>query len=222
MKAKTIGILGLGRFGRTVALELSQYGHEVIAIDNDPKKVHAVSDQVTYTVVGDFTDRDLLEEVGLANCEAVIIASGSNLESAILAIVHCKKLAIPKIIAKSRGLIYEEVLYDIGATTVISPERSAGIQLASRLMKNRIEEVIQLDGDTSIIEFKTPESWVNQSLKDLDLRKKYDLNIIGIRPGFGKIMTHLNPNTLLDQDMILVAVASHHTFEKYDYLGYFN
>lgn len=222
MKAKTLGILGLGRFGQTVALELSRYGHEIIAIDNDSKNVQAVSDQVTFTAVGDFTDRDLLEEVGIANCDAVVIASGYNLESSILAIVHCKKLQVPKIIAKSRGLIYEEVLYDIGATTVISPERTAGIQLASRLMKNRIEEVIQLDSETSIIEFRMPKAWVGYTLKDLNLRQKYELNIVGIRPNFGNVMTTLDPNQRLEKDMILVAVASHHTFEKYDYLGYFN
>lgn len=94
MNNKTVGVLGLGVFGRTVARELSRYGCDVIAIDSDAANVDAVSDEVTYAAIGDFTDLDLLKSVGLGNCDIVVIATGTNLESSVLAVMNSKKLGI--------------------------------------------------------------------------------------------------------------------------------
>lgn len=95
MEKKIVGVLGLGIFGQTVALELARYGTEVIAIDSDANNVQAIADKVTNAIIGDFTDIEILYEIGLNNCDIVVIATGSNLESSVLATVHCKKNEYP-------------------------------------------------------------------------------------------------------------------------------
>ncbi|MBK0348656.1 TrkA family potassium uptake protein [Aerococcaceae bacterium zg-ZJ1578] len=219
MKPTIIGVLGLGIFGRTVAKELSKYGKEVIAIDNNASHVELIADDVTTATIGDFTDFDLLEEVGLANCEVVIIATGTNLESAVLAVMHCKRLGIPKIIAKARSTSFEEVLNELGATTIISPERDSGKQLASKLLRTYIEEILPLDEDTSIIEFEAPEKWVGKNLLTLDLRNQYDMNIIGMRKSRKeKMRTQFDIQAPVEAGTIFIAITSEKTFETYDYL----
>lgn len=221
MNNKTVGVLGLGVFGRTVARELSRYGCDVIAIDSDAANVDAVSDEVTYAAIGDFTDLDLLKSVGLGNCDIVVVATGTNLESSVLAVMHSKKLGIQQIIAKARSMTYEEVLYEVGVDAVVAPERDSGMRLASKILRNNIDEVLRLDDDTSIIEFETPDKWVGQTLISLDLRRKFDLNLLGMREERGEPLTPLEIDKPLVADTILVAMAASHVFEASDYLGHF-
>lgn len=221
MKVNSVGVLGLGDFGRTVALELSKYGCDVVAIDTNEKKVQSISEEVAFAAIGDFTDVDLLRDVGIANCEIVVIATGTNLESSVLAIMQCKKLGIKQIIAKARSSTFEEVLYEVGVDAVISPERDSGIRLASKILRNKIDEVLRLDDNTSVVEFEIPQDWVGKNLIELDLRHKYDLNIVGMREERGETMTPVQPGDLLNDEILLVAIAASHIFEKYDYLEFF-
>lgn len=221
MKVNSVGVLGLGDFGRTVALELSKYGCDVVAIDTNEKKVQSISEEVAFAAIGDFTDVDLLRDVGIANCEIVVIATGTNLESSVLAIMQCKKLGIKQIIAKARSSTFEEVLYEVGVDAVISPERDSGIRLASKILRNKIDEVLRLDDNTSVVEFEIPQDWVGKNLIELDLRRKYDLNIVGMREERGETMTPVQPGDLLNDEILLVAIAASHIFEKYDYLEFF-
>ncbi|MGX7091760.1 potassium channel family protein [Hutsoniella sourekii] len=219
MNTKIVGVLGLGIFGRTVAEELSRYGHEVIAIDFKSENVNQVANFVTSASVGDFTDIQLLEHVGIQNCDIVVIATGSNLESSVLAIMQCKKLKVPQIVAKARSPIFEEVMYEVGVTTVIAPERDSGFRLATKIMRNHIEEVLRLDDDTSVVEFSIPKEWVGKTLQELDLRRKYDINLVGIRQEKGEPMETLVVGEPLEADILIVAIATSHTFERYDYLN---
>ncbi|WP_028125174.1 potassium channel family protein [Eremococcus coleocola] len=219
MVKKIIGVLGLGVFGQMVAKELGRFGSEVIAVDTSEQKVQDIADAVTYSAVGDFTDIELLKNIGINNCDVVIIATGSNLESAVLAVMHCKKLHVPKIIAKAHSKTFEEVLYEVGVDAVISPERDSGYRLASKLLRNRIDEVLRLDENTSVIEFDIPDSWVGKSLQELDLRQKYEINLIGIRPEKGEPMTGVPISDPLPDEIVLVGIANSHTFEHEDYLG---
>lgn len=222
MQKQTVGVLGLGIFGRTIAKELSQYGCDVIAIDGDEKNVDAVSDVVTYAAIGDFTDVELLRNVGIANCDIVVVATGTNLESSVLAVMHTKRLGVKQIIAKARSLTFEEVLYEVGVDAVVAPERDSGLRLASKILRNNIDEVLRLDDDTSIIEFETPPRWIGKTLAELDVRRKYDLNLLGMREERGEKLIPIAPQKPLESDVVLVAMAANHTFERFDYLGHFN
>lgn len=219
MKAKIVGVLGLGIFGRTVAKELGNFGAEVIAIDSNPDQVQMVSEFVTNPVVGDFTDIDLLKSTGLENCDIVVVATGSNLESAVLAVMHCKKMHIPQIIAKARSTTFEEVLYEVGVTSVVSPERDSGFRLASKILRNSIDEVLRLDENVSLIEFEIPEEWVGKTVVELDLRASYDLNLLGMREERGEPLQSVPVDLKLPDEVVLVAIASSRKFERFDYLN---
>lgn len=223
MKRKIIGVLGLGIFGRTVAKELARLDQDVIIIDSEKQYVQELADQVTKAVIGDMTDIDFLKYVGIDQCDTVIVATGTNLESAVLAVMNCKKLGVSQIIAKARSKTYEEVLYGIGADLVIAPEREAGVNLVSRLLRNSINDVFHFEGDVSIVEFKTPKKWIGKSITQLNLRQQYDINVIGIRTSKGgPINTTSILQAPLEANNLIVAVTSSKTFEKYDYLGYFD
>lgn len=222
MQKQTVGVLGLGIFGQTIAIELSKYGCDVIAIDGDEKNVDKVSDVVTSASIGDFTDMDLLRSVGLANCDIVVVGTGTNLESSVLAVMHAKRLGVKQIIAKARSLTFEEVLYEVGVDAVVAPERDSGLRLASKILRNHIDEVLRLDDETSIIEFETPARWIGKTLSELDVRRQYDLNLLGMREERGEKLTPIGVNTPLESDVILVAMAASHAFERFDYLGHLN
>ena len=221
MTKKIFGVLGLGIFGRTIVKELSKFEQEVIALDRHENLVQDVADMATKAAVGDITEIEFLKAVGIAQCDVVVIATGNTLESSVLAIMHCKKLGVKTILAKAKNATYEEVLYDIGATKVITPERDSGKRVASNMLRHHIENIIHIENNIAMIEFSIPDSWVGKSLVQLDLRQKYDLNLIGIRKKSTSILdTHINPNQPFEANTEVVAIANDNTFEKFDYLGY--
>lgn len=221
MTKKIFGVLGLGIFGRTIVKELSKFDQEVIALDRHENLVQDVADMATKAAVGDITEIEFLKAVGIAQCDVVVIATGNTLESSVLAIMHCKKLGVKTILAKAKNATYEEVLYGIGATKVITPERDSGKRVASNMLRHHIENIIHIENNIAMIEFSIPDSWVGKSLVQLDLRHKYDLNLIGIRKkSTSSIDTHINPNQPFEANTEVVAIANDNTFEKFDYLGY--
>ena len=221
MTKKIIGVLGLGIFGRTVVEEFSKFEQDVIALDKNENLVQDVADMTTKAAIGDITDLEFLKAVGIAQCDTVVIATGNTLESSVLAIMHCKKLGVKNILAKAKNAIYEEVLYGIGATEVITPERDSGKRVASNMMRHYIKNIIRIEDNVSMIEFSIPESWVGKSLVQLNIRHKYDLNLIGIRKkSTSTFNTHIDPTQAFEANTEVIAITSDCTFEKFDYLGY--
>ena len=218
--SKLVGILGLGIFGSTIAKTLSEFDSDVIAVDKDPENVNRLEPFITKGIIGDVTDLALLESIGLADCDVVVIATGTVLEASVLAVMNCKKLGIKHIIAKAKNKNYREVLEAIGADTVILPEKETGMRVAKNILRTNIEDVVNLDDQTSIIEFYPPAKWLGRTLGDLDLRNKYDINIIGLRKHRGE---HLNVSFsgdyIVDKDIVLVGITESDIFERYDYLN---
>ena len=221
MRKKIFGVLGLGIFGRNVAKELSKFEQDVIAIDVNPSLVQNVSDVVKKAAVGDITDIDFLKALGINQCDTVVVATGNNLESPVLAVMHCKKLGVKNIIAKAKTKTYEEVLYGIGANKVIMPERDSGKRVAANMLRHHIENIVHLEEKLAMVEFSVPDSWVGKNLIQLDIRNKYEINIIGTRQTTSSaIDTNIDPNKAFEADTEVIAIASDDTFEKFDYLGY--
>lgn len=221
MRKKIFGVLGLGIFGRNVAKELSKFEQDVIAIDVNPSLVQNVSDVVKKAAVGDITDIDFLKALGINQCDTVVVATGNNLESSVLAVMHCKKLGVKNIIAKAKTKTYEEVLYGIGANKVIMPERDSGKRVAANMLRHHIENIVHLEEKLAMVEFSVPDSWVGKNLIQLDIRNKYEINIIGTRQTTSSaIDTNIDPNKAFEADTEVIAIASDDTFEKFDYLGY--
>lgn len=215
---KTVGVLGLGVFGSTIAKELGEQHYDVIAVDKDLIDVNRVEEYVVQAVQGNITDLELLESIGLSNCDAVVIGTGSNLEASVLAVMNCKKLGIKKIIAKAKNRTHMEILLEIGADEIIRPEKEMGDKVARNIMRNNILDVINLDEDNSIIEFTAPERWIGRSLKDLDLRKKYKINVIGMKSSpDGPLSINVPPEQKIEPDSFIVAIGKPDTFEHLDY-----
>lgn len=221
MTRKTIAVLGLGVFGRTVARELTRFDQDVIVADYQEKHINAVADQVSKAAIGDITDLNFLKTLGIDQCDTAIVATGTNLESSALAVMNCKKLGVKQIVAKAKNKGYEEVLYGIGADIVVSPEREAGGNLVSTILRNNIHEVFHFEGNVSVIEFNLPAKWVGKSIMDLDLRQTFQMNVIGLRTDRqAPLTTTIDPRQPLTADTIVVAIADTSLFEQYDYLDY--
>ena len=214
MSTYTIGILGLGVFGTTIAKTLHKYDCNIIAVDNHEQQINQLESILTRGVVGDITDRSLLRAAGIQNCDAVVVATGNNLESSVLAVMHSKMLGVPKVIAKVKGTTAKEILLRIGADKVISPERETGISLAKHLIHRNTTSVFELDGNVSIVEFRPPKKWFGKTLAELQLRQNYKMNIIGYRCGENQELNiQLTPDYVFNEDELITAVTDHNTID---------
>ena len=216
---KTVGILGLGVFGMTIAKQLSEYDCDIIAVDRDEVNVNRIEPLVTKAVIADVTDEDVLKEIGIGDCDTVVVATGSSLEASILAVMHCTRLGVPEIIAKAKSRTTTEILTKMGAQRVVNPEKETGIRLVKNILHHKLAEVIALDGNISLVEFYPPKSWVGKRLSDLDLRKDYDLNLIGYREGKDESLnTKVFADFLIREDVILVAIIGTDSLDKATFL----
>ena len=216
---KTVGILGLGVFGMTIAKQLSEYDCDIIAVDRDEVNVNRIEPLVTKAVIADVTDEDVLKEIGIGDCDTVVVATGSSLEASILAVMHCTRLGVPEIIAKAKSRTTTEILMKMGAQRVVNPEKETGIRLVKNILHHKLAEVIALDGNISLVEFYPPKSWVGKRLSDLDLRKDYDLNLIGYREAKNESLnTKVFAEFLIREDVILVAIIGTDSLDKATFL----
>ena len=217
MSTCTIGILGLGVFGTTIAKTLHKYDCHIIAVDNHEQQINQLESILTRGVVGDITDRSLLRAAGIQNCDAVVVATGTNLESSVLAVMHSKTLGVPKVIAKVKGTTAKEILLRIGADKVISPEKETGISLAKHLIHRNTTSVFELDGNISIVEFRPPKKWFGKTLAELQLRQNYKMNIIGYRCGENQELNiQLTPDYVFNEDELITAVTDHNTIDHFE------
>lgn len=182
MNRKTIGVLGLGLFGSSVARTLAENNVDVIAMDINMDHVEEVLDVVDVAIQGDFTKLSQLKDAGFAECDQVVIASAEKLENTILGILNLKKLKVSHITAKTKNEDYREVLLKVGATQVILPEIEMGIQTATMLANPIVSELIKLDDRYNVIEFQAQEDWLGKTIVQIDFRRNYNTNIIAIRP----------------------------------------
>ena len=209
MSDRTIGILGLGIFGSSVLTALAQHDINIIAIDDHEERINHFEPVLVRGVVGDITDEDLLLSAGIDTCDTVVVATGENLESSVLAVMHCKSLGVPTVIAKVKSHTAKKILEKIGADSVISPEYEMGRSLAQTILFNNSVDVIQLDKNVSIVEMKIPQSWAGKSLSQLDLRGRYNFNILGFRDyENAPLDVQFGPNDLLKADAYIMAVIN--------------
>ncbi len=217
MPVQTIGILGLGVFGTNIAKTLAKYNSHIIAVDNHENQINQLEAILARGIVGDITDKDLLRAAGIGTCDTVVVATGDNLESSVLAVLHCKALGVSKVVAKAKSKTTREVLLKIGADRVISPERETGISLAKHLLHHDTTEVIELDDKVSIVEFQPPAKWIGKTLGQLKLRQNYKMNIIGFRSKYTKELDiQLSPDYTFNEDELLMAVMDNNTVDHFE------
>ena len=178
---RTYVVIGLGRFGTAVATELCRLGHEVLAIDDSEDRVQSISSQVTHAVAGDARDPGVLRALGVRNYNCAIVAVADDVGNSALITMNLKELGVRQVIAKAQSHVHQKVLQKIGADKVVFPEHEMGMKLAQNLSSSNILNFIELSDDFGIVELAVPKAWVGQSLRGLDVRAKYRVNIIAIR-----------------------------------------
>lgn len=216
---KQFVVLGLGIFGSTLVKTLSQYGREVIAIDKNPENVQRVADFATKAVIGDVTDFQFLSDLGLDDMDVGIVAIGDRLEDSILATMNLKELGVPYVIVKAKNKRFKVVLEKIGADYVVRPEKEMGERVAKKLVSRNIIDLIDIDDDYSIVEIAAPAKWVGKTLKALELRTNYGINVLGIRKN-PKEHLSISPDafyTIETNDQLLV-IADNKIFKKFESL----
>ena len=207
MKKKTYAVLGLGRYGTAVAKELVKNGADVIAVDKNEQIVQDSSVYLPICKCADITDPEVISELGISNADVVIVAMASSLEGSILAITLCKEAGVKTVIAKCANETHRKILKRVGADTVVFPENESGTRLAKNLLTSGFTDVLTLSDDLSLVELATRDEWVGKSLKELNLRKKYTVNVVAFRKN-GKITAPVNPEELLDKDTEIIAIVN--------------
>ncbi|HBA03313.1 potassium transporter Trk [Clostridium sulfidigenes] len=181
MSKKQFIVIGLGRFGTSVAETLYALGNDVLAVDIDEEAVQNIAERVTHAVQVDANDEVSLRALGIGNFDVAIISIGSDIQANILSTLLVKEMNVKHIITKANNALHAKVLYKIGANRVIFPERDMGIRVAHNLCSSNILDYIELSPDFSIAEIVTPKEWEGHSLKELDLRVRYSVNVVAIK-----------------------------------------
>lgn len=204
---KSFVVLGIGRFGSSLARTLYKLGHEVLAVDDKEDVVQDIADDVTHAVVGDCVDEHTLRSLGVRNFDVAVVAIGGDLQSSILATVVLKDIGVKYIVAKAQSELHAKVLKSVGADKVVFPERDMGIRLANNLSSENILDYIELSPDYSIAEVMVPKSWVGQTLKDMNVRARFGITILACKNEKG-IHVAPPPDYRLGQEDDLVILGS--------------
>jgi len=218
MLAKTL-IIGLGQFGMELAKSLARQGFFVLAVDRNPDLVQAVSKEVNRALELDATNENALLEIGAEQVETAICAIGEKyLEASIMTTALLKKIGIPQIIARATTPLHSRILKQVGALETINPEEEMGKRLAQKLARPGLIEMIPLSEDIVVSEIHCPTQFHNRSLKDLKLRTAYNITVISINRSTAgsqvKVMVNPEPDTILQQDDLLLVVGNASSVDK--------
>ena len=201
---KSFVVIGMGRFGSSIAKELYKHGNEVMVIDENEELIQDIADDVPHAVVGDAADEAVLRSLGLRNFDVAIIAIGANLEASILVTVLLKEQGIKYILAKAQNELHGTILKKVGADRVILPEKDMAVRVANQLVQSNMLDYIALSTEYSIAEIKVPENWVGKTLKELDIRVHYGINIMAIKSDDGINISPMGEDILGEDDLIVV------------------
>ena len=211
---KSILLIGLGRFGKHIALKLNALDHQVMAIDYNEKRVHEMLPFVTNAQIGDSTDEEFLAALGVGNYDACIVAIGDNFQNSLETTYLLKELGAKKIIARASKEMQEKFLLRNGADEVVYPEKQLAAWTAIRCSSDHILEYIELDDEYAIFEVEVPYGWSGKSIVELDVRKKYGINILGIRTN-GILNMNITPNTVFKYGTSVLVLGQEKAVHKY-------
>ena len=210
---KTYAVFGLGRYGIAVARELVNNGMEVIAVDTDERIVNAAADVLPICKCADITDPDVIRQLGIANVDVVIIAMATNLEASVMAVTLCKEIGVKTVIAKSANAMHQKILQRVGADKVVFPENESGIRPAKNLLSSGFVDMVSLAKNVSMIELDVKPDWLGKNLIELNLRKKYSINVGALRKG-ESVSVDIDPRAPLQAEDKLIVIANTEKLSK--------
>ncbi len=210
---KSILLIGLGRFGSHIARSLYGMKHEVMAVDISEERVNAALPFVTSAQIGDSTNKEFLESLGVRNFDACIVTIGDDFQNSLETASLLKELGAKKVIARASRGVQEKFLLRNGADEVVYPEKQLAAWTAIRCTSDSILDYIELDDGYSIFELAIPEEWYSKTIGQLDVRKKYGINILGVRD-LGKLNMNVTADTLLDTESSVLVLGSLKAIQK--------
>ena len=209
---KSYVVIGLGRFGRTLARQLCKLGAEVLAMDVDNDLVQQVAEDVTHAVVGDSQDKDVLRALGVRDFDCAIVAIGSNLAASVLTVMNLQELEVPCIICKANDETHSRVLKKLGVDKVVIPEQENAARLARSLNSHNVLDYIELSEDYGILEIPVPKDWLGKTLKELNVRARLGVNIIAVENGK---KTNVSPSAdyQIQEGDVMVVLGDNYSLE---------
>lgn len=218
MGRKQFVVIGLGRFGTSVAKTLYTLGNDVLAIDSSDDIVQSISDSVTHSVQMNATDENSLRALGIRNFDVAVITIGSDIQASTMATLLVKEMGVKYIIAKANTEIHAKVLYKIGADRVVFPERDMGVRVAHNLVSTNILDYIELSPNYSIAEIVTPKIWYGKTLNELNIRANYGINVVALKRGEEINVSPVAEDTIESGD-IIVAIGSEEDLTKVEIMN---
>lgn len=210
---KSIAVLGLGKYGRSLARNLYNLGADVLAVDSDPDVVAEFTANSTSSIKANLNNEDEVLALGLKNMDIVVTAMGSNLAASIMCVSVAKEQGVPLVIAKSDSNRMASILKKVGADRVIDPEEEGGARSARILVSSYLNECFKLDENLNLLEMVPMSEWVGRSLNELDLRKTMNINVVAMRKK-GGLWHFVEPDVILEEDMNLLIVMERETLKK--------
>lgn len=210
---KSVLLIGLGRFGRHIAMKLYDLGHQVMAVDSNEERVNAVLPFVTNAQIGDSTNEEFLSSLGIRNFDACIVAIGDNFQNSLETASLLKEMGAKHVIARASRGVQEKFLLRNGADEVVYPEKQLAAWTAIRCTSEHILDYMQLDDNYSIFELEIPVNWNGKTVLQLDIRRKHGINILGIREN-GKLNMNITPDTVLSNGKSILILGQQRSVQK--------
>lgn len=204
---QSYAVFGLGRYGLAVARELVAGGAEVLAIDQSESIVNSLTAEIPLCKCADVTDGDVLRQLDIGSFDTVVIAMAGSLEATVMATMLCKELGVKTVIVKCANEMHQKILSRVGADQVVFPETESGVRMAKNLLSAGFVDLLEISRDVSMVEVSVQPEWVGKSLLELNLRRKYGINIVAIREG-GHVSVTIDPEKPLSKEARLLVIGN--------------
>jgi trk system potassium uptake protein TrkA len=215
MKPNQFAVIGLGRFGSSLAQELMALGYEVLGIDRDQEAVDELQDTLTHAVAADATDETVLRSLGIRNLDCVVVAIGDDIQASIMTAILLKDMGVKMVVAKALSAMHGKVLNKIGVDRVIYPERDMGVRVAHQLVSPNLLDYIELSQQYTIAELSVPKTLSGQSLRQLNTRAKYGCSIVAINKHAGMIIAPTADDSV-EEDDIMVVIGTNQQVDNFE------
>ena len=210
---KNVLLIGAGHFGRHIAMQLSQLGHQVMALDTDEERINDILPFVTKAQIGDSTNAELLRALGIMDFDVCFVTISGNFQNSLETTSLLKELGAKYVVSRAERDVQAKFLLRNGADNVVYPEKQMAIWAAKRYTADHIFDYIEIDKQHAIFEVEVPKAWVGKSIGTLDVRKKFGINILGIKR-LGKTDVSITPDTILSEDITMLALGEYKALQK--------
>lgn len=213
MKRQQYIVFGAGKFGESVAITLEEHGYEVMVVDKDPEKIQEIAPQVGYAVCADMEEPEVFADFGLESMDGAVVALTENLSASIISVMKCHEAGIPHILAKAKDQTHEKILRVLGAHKIVYPEVEMGKRIAKYITADNFIDWIELSPLYSMVDMEIPRNWGGRTLAELQLRKKYGINVIGFKQG-DLINIRFSPSDPIPAEGTVIMVGENEEIEK--------